>query len=75
MGQAFAASPQPLVNAPVEVNLDQARVTALYAGGYPGSTDAYQVNFVVPETVAPGTRQLQLSVGWVNSAPVEIAIR
>ena len=44
-------------------------------GGYPGSTDGYQVNFVVPDTAAPGTRSLQLSVAWVNSAPVEIAVK
>jgi uncharacterized protein (TIGR03437 family) len=75
MGQAFDASPRPVVNAPVDVYLGQTHVSALYAGGYPGSTDGYQVNFVVPETATPGMRPLQLSVGWVDSAPVEIAIR
>ena len=75
IGQVFPASPGPVVNAPVDVYVNQTRVDALYAGGYPGSTDGYQVNFIMPDTVAPGTRSLQLSVAWVNSAPVEIAIR
>jgi uncharacterized protein (TIGR03437 family) len=75
IGQAFATSARAVVNAPVAIYLNQTRVDAIYAGGYPGSSDGYQVNFVVPDTAVPGTRSLQLSVAWVNSAPVEIAVK
>ena len=75
IGQAFAASARAVVNAPVAIYLNQTRVDAIYAGGYPGSSDGYQVNFVVPDTVAPGTASLRLGVAWVNSAPVEIVVK
>jgi hypothetical protein len=75
IGQAFAAGARAVVNAPVHVYLNQTRIDALYAGGYPGSTDGYQVNFVLPDTVTSGTLTLRLGVAWVNSAPVEIAVK
>jgi uncharacterized protein (TIGR03437 family) len=55
------------------VNGQQAVVQ--YVGGYPGSTNAYQVNFVMPQGVAAGAATLQLSAAWVGGSSVTIMAR
>jgi uncharacterized protein (TIGR03437 family) len=52
-----------------------AAATVLYAGGYPGTTNAYQVNFRVPDGVQPGMANIQLSVAWIPGLQVKIAVR
>lgn len=74
-GAPFPADPLANVNGPVEVTVNGASVEALGAVGYPGTTDAYQVNFRVPADAAKGTASLQLSVAWISSAPVSFALQ
>lgn len=46
----------------------------LYAGGYPGAVDGYQVNFTVPGG-ATGQVSLQLTSAWISGPAVKIPIQ
>ena len=75
LGQPFPQAPLHLVNAPVEVTINGQPGEVLYAGGYPGAADAYQVNFRVPSGIVPGTATLQLTAAWIAGSEVRIAMR
>lgn len=74
-GQPFPGSPLQTVNSPVEVTLNSTAADVLYAGGYPGAVDRYQVNFRVPDGAAPGLAAVQLTVAWIAGSEVKIAIQ
>jgi len=74
-GQPFTADPLQVVSSPVDVAVDGAAATVLYAGGSPGETNAYQVNFRVPDGVQPGAATIRLSAAWIAGTQVKIAIR
>jgi uncharacterized protein (TIGR03437 family) len=74
-GTPFPASPQALVNSPVEVTASGAPAAVLYAGGYPGAVNAYQVNFTLPPDIKPGSASLQLKVAWIAGLGATISIR
>jgi hypothetical protein len=63
------------VNSPVEVRVNGQSAEVLYAGGYPGAVDAYQVNFRVPSGITSGTAALYLTSAWIPGSEVRIAIR
>jgi uncharacterized protein (TIGR03437 family) len=73
-GQAFPAQPLNMVNSPVSGTLGGKNAEVLYAGGYPGTTDLYQVNLKVPADITPGTADLRLSAAWQLSAPARIQV-
>lgn len=73
-GQPFVASPLALVNSPVQATLDGSQADVLYAGGYPGSSTAYQVNLRLPSSAQSGTAGLQITCAWQPSATVQIRI-
>jgi len=72
-GQAFTADPLQVVNSPVDVTINGAAADVLYAGGYPGTTDSYQVNFRLPSGIAPGMASLQVTAAWIPGPEVKIA--
>lgn len=74
-GQPFPASPPGVVNSPVTVTVNGAEAEVLYAGGYPGSVDGYQVNFRLPSNITPGSGTIQLGAAWIQSPVVRIAVR
>jgi uncharacterized protein (TIGR03437 family) len=74
-GQPFPSSPLALVNSPVTVTVNGIAATVTSATGYPGSTDAYQVNFTLPPGLSTGSATLQIASAWFSSAPVSIAIK
>jgi uncharacterized protein (TIGR03437 family) len=74
-GQPFTADPQQVVSSPVDVTVGGAAATVLYAGGTPGATNAYQVNFRAPDGLQPGTANVQLSAAWIAGSPVKIAVQ
>jgi uncharacterized protein (TIGR03437 family) len=71
-GQPFPASPLQPVNSPVEVAVNGNPAEVLYAGGYPGAVDRYQVNFRVPEGTAPGAATIRLTSGFIPGSDVTI---
>ena len=74
-GQPFTAQPLQIVNSPVNVTLNGTAAEVLYAGGYPGSVDSYQVNFRVPSGLPAGMASLQISAAWIGGPPVLITIQ
>jgi uncharacterized protein (TIGR03437 family) len=74
-GQPFPSSPLALINSPVEVKVNGAPASVSYAGGYPGTTDAYQVNFTLPSSLAPGMATLQLAAAWIPGAAVTVPVQ
>jgi hypothetical protein len=74
-GQPFTADPQQLVIAPVEVLVNGKSSQVLYAGGYPGAVDGYQVNFQVPDTAKPGMASVQMTSAWMPGPEVKMVIQ
>jgi hypothetical protein len=74
-GQPFTADPLQVVNSPVDVTINGAVTEVLYAGGYPGTTDTYQVNFRLPSVVAPGMARLQITAAWIPGKEANIAVQ
>jgi hypothetical protein len=74
-GDPFPAAPLALVNSPVSVIVNGQAAEVLYAGGYPGTTDRYQVNFRIPTGIASGAVSLQISAAWVTGSAVNIAMQ
>jgi uncharacterized protein (TIGR03437 family) len=46
----------------------------LYAGGYPGSTEGYQINVRLPTGLAPGTAEVRIRSAWIEGAPFLLPI-
>jgi uncharacterized protein (TIGR03437 family) len=74
-GSAFPSDPVQFANSPIEVRVNGAPAEVLYAGGYAGTTDGFQINFRVPAGVPSGIATLQLSAAWVSGAAVKIPIQ
>jgi uncharacterized protein (TIGR03437 family) len=74
-GETFKQSPAHRVTSPVHVLVNGIAAEVLYAGGYPGTDDAYQVNFRMPSGIAPGSATLQLIAAWISGRDVRIAVR
>lgn len=73
-GQPFPATPLVRVNSPIAATFNGASADVLYAGGYPGTSTAYQVNLQLPANVQPGTATLLLTSAWQSSAPIQIPV-
>ena len=73
-GQAFPNSPLATANSPIQATVSGSSAQVLYAGGYPGTTDVYQVNLQLPPGAQPGTATLQLTSAWQPSMPVQIPV-
>ncbi|HLJ13901.1 MAG TPA: hypothetical protein VKV15_05345 [Bryobacteraceae bacterium] len=74
-GAVFSASPLQTVNSPIDITVGGQAADVLYAGGYPGSTDGFQVNFRVPSGITAGTKTLQIAAAFISSPEVNIAIQ
>jgi hypothetical protein len=74
-GESFPATPLQPVNSPVEVAVNGKSAEVLYAGGYPGAVDRYQVNFRIPDGTAPGAATIRLTSGFIPGSDVMIPIQ
>jgi len=74
-GEPFTASPSQTVSSPIDVLVNGKAGEVLFAGGYPGTVDSYQVNFRVPNDVTSGQASVQLSSAWVVGAEVKISVQ
>jgi uncharacterized protein (TIGR03437 family) len=71
-GEPFTSATRHAVNSPVEVLVNGKPAEVLYAGGYPGAVDRYQVNFRVPDGITAGMASVQLSSAWITGPEVKI---
>lgn len=74
-GESFTSNPLRVANSPIGVSVDGQVAEVLYAGGFPGSSDAFQVNFRVPEAIAPGMAALRLTAAWIAGPEVKIPVQ
>ena len=74
-GKPFPAAGLQVVNSPVQVVVNGTGVPALWAGGYPGAVNSYQVNFRLPGDTAPGLASLSLNVAWIAGPEVKIPVK
>ncbi len=74
-GNPFPASPLNLANSPIDVTINGQPAEVLYAGGYPGTTDTYQVNIRVPSGITSGPGSLQISAAWIVGPEVKIPVQ
>jgi uncharacterized protein (TIGR03437 family) len=74
-GKPFTASPQQIVNSPVEVTANGRSAEVLYAGGFPGSVDGYHVSFRLPSGTTAGEVSLHLTSAFIPGTDVKIAVR
>jgi uncharacterized protein (TIGR03437 family) len=75
IGQVFPQGSAYPVNAPVNITINGQSSEVLYAGGYAGSVNGYQVNFRFPAGIPMGTGSLQLTAAWIPGVPVTIATK
>lgn len=74
-GQPFPSDVFQQVNAPVEVNVNGRPAQVLNAFGWPGTLDAYRVDFRVPEATAGPIAAIQLTAGFISGSPVSIPVQ
>ena len=74
-GQPFTADPLQVVNSPVELSVNGKPAEVLYAVGYPGAVDRYQINFRVPDGTVAGLASVQLSSAWIAGSDVVIPVQ
>jgi len=74
-GNVFSASPLQTANSPIVVTVGGQPAEVLFAGGYPGSADGFQVNFRVPSGAVPGTAALQLVAAFAPGTPVNVPLQ
>jgi len=73
-GQAFPASPQTQVNAPVSVLVNGRAATITQAIGYPGTVNQYLLYFTVPAGIT-GVATVQLTAGFLAGPGVYITVQ
>ncbi|HZO56270.1 MAG TPA: hypothetical protein VFB63_26420 [Bryobacteraceae bacterium] len=74
-GEVFKSSPPHVLSSAVRVLVNGAAAEVLYAGGYAGTDDAYQINFRMPSGLTSGSATLQLITAWISGKEVRIAVR
>jgi uncharacterized protein (TIGR03437 family) len=72
LGQPFPQGSAYAANSPVDVLVNGHSSEVLFAGGYAGAVDGYQVNFRLPTEIPAGTASLQLTAAWIPGAAVAI---
>ncbi len=75
LGQPFPTAKPQVVNSPIQVLVNGASGDVPYAGGYPGATDIYQVNFRIPSGTLAGQAGIQLIAAWISGGSVKIPIQ
>ena len=74
-GNPFPTDPLAVVNSPVEVTVNGAPAEVLGAVGYPGSVDAYRVDFRIPSGARSGSAAVQLTAAWIPSSSISIVVQ
>lgn len=74
-GQPFPQGSAYPANSPVEVLVNGQSADILYAGGFAGAVDAYQVNFRMPPAIDSGIASLQLTAAWIPGSEIRVAVK
>jgi uncharacterized protein (TIGR03437 family) len=74
-GQPFPTGALSTANATIEVLVNGQSSGVLYAGGYPGAVNGYQVNFRLPAALGAGNAALHLTAAWIPGPDITIATK
>ena len=74
-GQPFPQGAASVANAPIEVLVNGKSSSVLYAGGYSGAIDRFQVNFRLPAPLSPGNATLRLTAASIPGPEITIATK
>lgn len=74
-GQAFTASPAQVASSPIDVLVNGQVGDTLYAGGYPGTANSYQINFRIPGETVSGMATIQLRAAWIVGNPIQVPVQ
>ncbi len=74
-GVPFPRTPLSLVNSPIEVAVDGAPGTVVFAGGEPGRVDIYELEFRLPTNTRPGRSAVQISAGFIKGSQFEVSVQ
>src|SRR5262249_5343051 len=74
-GEPFPADSLQVCNSPIEVLVNGKSADVLFAGGYPGAVDRYQVNFRVPDGIVGGLASVQLTSAWIQAPEVGLPVQ
>jgi len=74
-GVPFPSGTLAAVNSPVAVLVNSKPAEVLGAVGYPGASNAYQVNFRIPADTSGGTASIQVVAAWIGGPVVQVAIQ
>jgi hypothetical protein len=74
-GKPFGSNPLQVAGVPIGVTINGTSAEVMYAGGYPGTTGTYQINFRVPSGLGAGSGNVIVSSAWNPSVAVPLAIR
>jgi uncharacterized protein (TIGR03437 family) len=73
-GAASPFAPLAVTNAPVAVTVGGQAAAVLFSGLTPGQVGLYQVNFSVPQGLAPGNQPFLLNIGGSTSNAVALPV-
>ncbi|HYL37982.1 MAG TPA: hypothetical protein VEV17_18850 [Bryobacteraceae bacterium] len=74
-GQPFTSDPVQVTNSPVQVVVNGNAIDVSNASGVPGAVDSYQVDFALPDNLAPGQVSIQLTSAWIAGPAVTIPVQ
>ena len=74
-GSLFAESPLHVVNSPVEVTVSGKTADVVNQIGWPGTADAYRVDFRAPDGTPTGVAAVQLTAAFISAREVSVPIQ
>lgn len=74
-GRPFPAEPLAIVNSPIVATVNGKRTTVLNSVGWPGETDSYRVDIVLPDAIESGQVRLGLEVAWIPGSEIVLHAR
>jgi uncharacterized protein (TIGR03437 family) len=74
-GAVFPSEPLAIVNSPVEVQIAGRDVAPVNKVGWPGTADAYRVDFRVPDDIAEGAVPIRVVAAFIPGAEFILPVK
>jgi hypothetical protein len=74
-GTPFPENPLQEVNSPVEVTVNGNQAEVLNKVGWPGRTDTYRLDILVPNGTATGMATIQLTAAFIRGGEIKVPVQ
>jgi uncharacterized protein (TIGR03437 family) len=74
-GQPFPADTLQTVNSPLDVTINGQPAQVVNQIGWPGATDIYRIDVIVPDGMPAGPARFQITVAWIAGAEFLVPTR